>query len=61
MGSNNNNAYILLPTLRIERNSKFSPVKSALLIRSKRLYPYGGEYGTFKAVFSEEKLKRSCR
>jgi hypothetical protein len=38
--------------LKVECNSIFTPINSTIRIHPKQWYVYGGEHGTFNAVFS---------
>jgi hypothetical protein len=45
--------YATHPRVERNRNSILTPVNSLILIHPKRWHAYGGEYGTFSAVFSD--------
>jgi hypothetical protein len=53
MGSNGNAYYCPSLLARVEYKSIFTPINSTSSIHPKRWNAYGGEHGTFNAVFSD--------
>jgi hypothetical protein len=53
IGSNGNAYYYPRHQALVERNSIFTPINSTISIHPKQWYAYGGEHGTFNAVFSD--------